>query len=281
MCLAIERLKDIHGVDRAKINAFIKEHKNKYVESILNRAVGYKLGEERWEDVKDELYEYIPSFVIIIEELLENEQKDWIDIKKINEGSFLTTFQIGEKVLKVGIASPNEHEIPNHRIFLQPLLRRNILHDKSVSVVIQEKIEPCELHAEELYKVYKELRDDGIYATDFKPSNLGITRKPNVIHFKGVKDVAPEAVGFDRGIDSQKVLPAGEAVLFDLDYCYDEKNLEVNFKSVAKLPWPSDIAIDFEKRYRKEKGLQDPFKKYIMDSTMHYFMDDDLDYEFN
>ena len=276
MFRAIDKLKKVKGVDKNRIHEFIKENKGEYVKAILNDCLERRMKDD-WNIKQKEVYKYVPSFVIIIEELLQNEKKDWIDIEEKNEGTYLTAYQIGDKILKIGIPG-EQYNMPNHRRFLQPLLRKEIMK-KSISVVIQEKIEPCELNAEELYQIYKELRDDGIFVTDFKPNNFGITKKPNRVHFDGIEEVAPEAAGFDKNIDLKDVLPAGEAVLFDLDYCFSEKDLDDPIKGVEKLPWPSDIAVDFEKRYRKERGLKPLFTDHIMDSTLKYFFKDKFDIE--
>ena len=247
-------LKFIGGADREKINLILEKHKEDVVKEILYNSInGSGKYPERWAKIKDDIESYIPTVIIIIEELLKQEQKRWIDMDVLDRGYHVTAFEIGNKILKIGITG-YKFEIPNHRRILQPLARFVLGKEKKASIEIQEKVETGRFPKEELYKVYKEIRDAGILVTDFKPQNIGRLRKPNIVHFKGIDSVAPNAVGLDKEIDSYEVLPAGELVVFDLDYIFREPpNKDIDEEDI---PWPSEYALDMEDIYQAEKKLK-------------------------
>lgn len=113
---------------------------------------------------------------------------------------------------------------------------------------------------EELYEIYKELRDDGIIWTDAKAKNVGKLMKPNIKYSPKIGEIddngnitwgsqkyAGKAAGFDSQPENQEVLMAGEYVILDLDFVWEEGD-----KSII---WPSggSYSFEFEKRYQEEK----------------------------
>ena len=246
-------LKFIEDIDRDKINLILENNKEEVVKEILKNSImgsGKYLG--KWNLIKDEIESYIPTIKIIIDELLQQENKRWIDISVLERGYYVTAFEIGNKVLKIG-TTDGKYEVSNHRRILQPLARFRFGKNKGCALEIQEKVETGRFPIDELYKVYKELRDDGILATDFKPQNVGRLTKPNIVHFDGIDSVAPEAIGFDKEIESDKVLPKGELVLFDLGYIFKyQKDQNTDGEDIIR--WPSEFALDMEERYEREKN---------------------------
>ena len=95
-----------------------------------------------------------------------------------------------------------------------------------------------------LYKIYKELRDDGIVWTDIDWENIGVLLEDNVTTLNGKQfEVDDGSVGFvsKKGGDSLK---KGEVAIIDTDYIYraDDSNKE----------WVAG-AERFEQKYQKEK----------------------------
>lgn len=118
--------------------------------------------------------------------------------------------------------------------------------------------EKREYWEKELYKLWLELRKDGIIWTDPKIENIGILKKANKVYRNStiknssiVEDtdyVADEAVGF-TGKREKKILDAGEVVVIDLDHIYEVSQI-VDWgllRARAKF---------FEQCYRNELNLE-------------------------
>lgn len=176
-----------------------------------------KLQEER-------IYDFLKT---VIEEVAKNEDKKVTDVKEAGRGQYSKGFQIGEKVIKFGVDRGAEI-IPYHRRILQPIIRRPVYNSEGTRplfyIEIQEKVkdwEETEIEDEDVYQVYKELREDGILWVDAKIENLGRLKKPNIVHMKDFNQVEDSTVGIDRE-DSQKVeiLPEGELIILDSDFIH-------------------------------------------------------------
>ena len=135
---------------------------------------------------------YVPAITRMIDELLASEGVRLVDIGYIDNGSSSTVYEIGEKVLKLG--SPRtSYNIPNHPRILQPLIRLELFDEKCENeifacVEITEKTQRIgedEISSEELYQIYKELRDSGIIWTDIREANIGRLLRKNVPNLNG------------------------------------------------------------------------------------------------
>ena len=125
----------------------------------------------------------------------------------------------------------------------------------------------------QLYEIYKELRDDGIIWTDAKASNVGKLTKPNKRYSKKIGEIDDKGIitwgsqkyagtgaGFETQDENQEILNAGEYVIIDLDYIWEE-----NYENII---WPSggSLSFEFEKMYKKEKANESA-EKEIEDSS--------------
>lgn len=184
----------------------------------------------------------------VVQELLEHEQAKPSDIKYLSKGGYSHVFKIGEKILKYG-KRPRTPEIAhNSEFFLQPLLRTSLNGSDSLEVYEEVNVGATQ---EEMYQLYKSLREQGLTWTDIKPDNVGHLKKDNSIHFDGIESVAHNAVGFkvDRDIPLRK---AGEVVLIDLDFVFAEDE-----KVVIPSQGNSSYFFDkFTSRYQKEKEAE-------------------------
>lgn len=128
---------------------------------------------------------------LMLQEVLKHEKKQLSDIKQVGDGGYSSAFQIGSKIIKIGQA-PETYEIAkNSKRFLKPLIRHKLelINEEgkidTISVEITEAVDTnTNVTEEELYAIYKELREEGIIWTDAKSSNVGRLLKPNVPHFK-------------------------------------------------------------------------------------------------
>ncbi len=203
-----------------------------------------------------------------IHELCQNEKCDLSDISFLGSGTFSKAYQIGNKVLKLGM-DHHKFSIPrNNRRFLQPIVRsEQILNGDRASYI--EITELCDMtkpaSGEDVYKVYKELRDQGIIWGDAKPNNLGRLIKPNKRYLDSIGEIddngntvwgsqshAGKEAGFEEENDKQDVLGPGEYVIIDLDFLFreDDKNIR-NYSSSYELRY------QMEKKQNKEKTVTD------------------------
>lgn len=195
----------------------------------------------------------------ILEELLESENKSPIDIEWVKDkGAYSRVYIIGQKVLKIGHPRAT-YKIPNHRRILQPELRIELKkhkYERFACVEVQDYVEtpPKEIDREQLYQLYKELREDGIICADLRYDNVGRLLKDNKPNLCGEElHVEPYTAGLIGS--ANEVLKKGELVVIDLDHIYVLENEE-------KLPEMTLMAELFEDRYQEEKiyneGITEP-----------------------
>lgn len=123
---------------------------------------------------------------------------------------------------------------------------------------------------EEVYEIYKELRDDGFIWTDAKASNIGRLRRQNKRYSNyigeineqgevswGSQEYAGTGAGIEKQNDKQDVLGAGEFVIIDLDYIWKEDSDEIR--------WPigGSFSREFERRYQEEKSRKNKEKEEV------------------
>lgn len=201
---------------------------------------------------------YVPTVTRILEELLAEQNVKMVDIEPKGSGAYSRVYQIGAKVLKIGL--PREtYKIPNHPRILQPLTRTNLIDEREKNKICGcieisdavDKLKEEEFQVEKLYQVYKELRDEGIIWTDARFSNVGKLRRRNVPTLNGEEmNVDPVAVGMDKQIESAR-LEAGDWVILDTDFIYRQEE--------PTIIWAYGNFVhsqQFEKRWQQEKQGQ-------------------------
>lgn len=210
----------------------------------------------------------------LIDELCKHEKVGIEDIEYGGSGFFNFNIKIGDYILKLGQDGRETDYIPNDKRIIKPLLRQqtNIGNKKDVPTTFVEiqnvvdtswydELDKDEIR-EQLYIIYKELRDRGKVWTDIKPQNVGRLLKPNKENFKievlnengeiEKKELQSSnyAVSFTGDMPNE-ILDTGELVVIDTDYIYkaDDK---------YKYPVPKESYFDeFEERYREEKSKID------------------------
>ena len=190
----------------------------------------------------------------MFDELLESENKKMIDIEYLSSGGYSDVYKIGDSVIKIG-GPRKKYKIINHRRILQPLTRTNFLDLENnepfacieIAPAVETNLED-ELTEEELYKIYKELRDDGIIWTDCKDINVGRLTRENVPKLNSEEiDIAPESIGADQKPKGE-ILKKGDYVIIDSDYIYKENDPDISF---AGSKW--SLSKKFEQKYQREK----------------------------
>lgn len=237
-------VKDLN-MDFVEINNYINENIDLIIEEVSNYSIN---------TLKDEkIYGFIKE---LIKELVEKEKIDYSDIELIGEGTSSRVFGIGSKVLKVGM--PKEvFKMKNNKLFLQPIYRKEIksIHrnESLMCVEITEKVDTENITDDDVYYIYKTLRDEGLIWLDHIKGNVGRLLKDNKIYFDGIDYVDKEST--DYTTDNNKILPKGSLVIIDNDCIYDAEEL---FKSVEYRMF-GHCSI-YEARYREEKENEERSK---------------------
>lgn len=191
----------------------------------------------------------INALTLIAEEISENEKTDISELEIIGNGEFSTAYKLGNKVIKFGKERAT-YNVPYHRRLLQPLIRKLISSDYSpIYIEISEYLEPDEsITDEDVYSIYKELRDDGIVWTDPQKANLGRLKKENIIHYNDPLYVEDSSLGFNTPRPKETPLQKGEIVIIDTDFLYPAINFDINTRN-----FEYNIKFyKYEERYQRE-----------------------------
>lgn len=270
-------LKEISPKYSNKINETINSNQDKICKDILLRSLSKRNVQDDI-TIKD-LNDYSLTLQILFREILKSEGKKFCDVEMIGEGGFSQIFKVGDKVIKVG-APRKTYNIPNHRRIIQPLARVNLTNQYQESIGTIEVTDEVDtsrgalskITKEDLYRIYKELRDDGIIWTDPKINNLGILKRKNVPTIRGKHfQVSPISAGFINELKEIKPLNKGDIVIVDTDYLYLQGQKDISYNNNPYIDY-------FEKRYQEEKRKKgkDSTEKKIF--TQEKDIDDDLDY---
>lgn len=192
----------------------------------------------------------INALTLIVEEISENEKVDISELEECGNGTYSTTYKLGNKVIKFG-KKRETYQIPYHRRILQPLIRRNISSDySSLYIEISEYLKPDgSITKEDVYSIYKELRDNGIIWADPKIENLGRLEKENIIHYNEPLYVEDSSIGFNTPRQNEAPLQKGEIVIIDTDLLYPEISFDINSPNIN---YGFEFR-EFEERYQNEK----------------------------
>ena len=233
-----------------KIDDKINQNQDEVCKHILIKSLrkGTQSANISLKDIND----YSLTLQLLIRDMLNSEHKKFSDMRKVGEGVYSNVYQIGTKIIKIG-APRQTHKIPNHRRILQPIVRKELTNGMGEpigSIEVTDEVDTSKetlskITEEDLYKIYKELRADGIVWGDPKIDNLGVLKRENKPTLNG-KDfyVASNSVGFRSEI-FPKPLQRGDFVITDLDYLYYENDKD---KKVNK----NSYVLEFERRYRSE-----------------------------
>lgn len=191
---------------------------------------------------------------LIILDVLKNENVKLSDIT-YNGGGLSSVLLIGNKVIKIGDRATKS--FPNNPYIISPLLRKKLeFNGESCFVEVTERVDTSKKASkEELYQLFKKLRNLNLTWTDIKEDNVGRLKKENIIHWRQNLNPTDGVLGLDvkRG---EKILKEGDLVILDADFIYDANDPNINYIN------NKDIYDEFEKRYQKEiKELKEQEKK--------------------
>lgn len=183
---------------------------------------------------------------LLILDIMKNENVKFSEITS-NFGAFSYVLLIGDKVIKFG--DRDIKTFPNNPYIIAPLLRKEIKSNgESCFVEVTERVDTSiKPSREELYQLYKKLRDLGLIWTDIQENNVGRLKKDNVIHWNENLTPSEKVLGLQTK-RSETILKEGDLVILDADFIYDENDSNIHYSN------KKSIYIEFEKRYQSEKN---------------------------
>lgn len=198
---------------------------------------------------------------LIVLEVAKNEAVNLSDIN-YNGGGFSRVLLIGEKVVKIG--SRFTKTFPNNPYIISPLLRQEFnINGESCFVEVTERVDTTtDINTEDLYQLFKNLRDLGLIWTDIKQGNVGRLRRDNVIHWNDPLEPS-DAVLCLENKRGNAILEAGDLVILDADFIYDENASDINYTNHRAL------VEQFETRYQREKALTTSADAPIIDECTY------------
>ncbi len=193
--------------------------------------------------IKDPTLKEIIKLIIL--DVMKNENAKFSDIT-YNGGGFSRILLIGDKVIKLGDRVTKS--FPNNPYIVAPLLRKEFnINNESCFAEVTERVDTStSVSKEELYQLFKNIRNLGLIWTDIKQSNVGRLKRKNIIHWQENLNPSEEVLGLESKRE-QMVLDKGELVILDADFIYDENDSNINYAN-NKL-----LYDEFEKRYQNEK----------------------------
>lgn len=202
-----------------RYNNYINKKPDNVIYEILIKGFNLDLNEIKNEKIYDTIKQ-------IIDELLNYEKLNYSDINFIGYGAYSFVVSIGSKVLKLG-QKREVFKMDNNRRFLKPILRTEINKINSEEVLgcveITEKVSTKNITKNDIYVVYKELRDKGYIWADCRKDNVGRLLKDNKIYFN---DLNPTLSAINYNTNNEEELSHGELVIIDNDYIYSENEFE-------------------------------------------------------
>ena len=219
----------------SKVKDYIDNNPEKAVNSIfyeINKRV----------KIEDTTLKEVVKLIIL--DVLKNENVKLSDIT-YNGGGLSSVLLIGNKVIKIGDRATKS--FPNNPYIISPLLRKKLEFNGAFCFVeVTERVDTSKKASkEELYQLFKKLRNLNLVWTDIKEDNVGRLKKENIIHWRQNLNPTDGVLGLDvkRG---ETILKEGDLVILDADFIYDENDPNINYIN------NKDIYDEFEKRYQSE-----------------------------
>lgn len=239
----IKRLMELKREDKfvSKINAYIDNNPYIMVNSIIDILKTKILNNK-----KINFNTYRSFIFLLLDEISKNESTSISSTEFIGTGGYSAVFAIKTKVIKIGIERKTPH-FPNNPYILKPLLRKTITIDNiPIFFEVIEKVDTNinDITKEEIYKLYKNIREIGLIWTDVKIDNVGRLIKDNKIYWYENITPSDETLEFTKTIGNHQ-LKKGELIVLDGDYIYNENDHNINSKM-------SNLQTEFEKTYQKE-----------------------------
>ena len=217
----------------------------------------------------------------VVDELCKNEDVGISDIEFLGNGAYSTVYGIGEKVLKISFTRQTPVFSDNPYI-VRPLLRREISNDDfGFFIEVTEKVDTNSFVSDdEMYDLYKKIRNLGLIWVDTFKDNVGRLKKDNIIHWKDDLLPTSNSLNLNDKVGEDVVLKKGDLVLMDADFIYDEdeclyspnlinKNFENRFQHDLNLTLEIIKNLDTNskifKKVVKQRGFRPAYVRYIIE----------------
>ena len=222
----------------SQVKRYIDDNEEKAMNSIFCET-------DRLEKIKEPAMMEIIKLIIL--DVMKNENVRFSDIT-YNGGGFSRILLIGDKVIKLGDRFTKK--FPNNPYIVSPLLRKEFeINNSKCFVEVTERVDTSKRPSnEELYQLFKNIRNLGLIWTDIKAVNVGRLNKKNIIHWRDKLEPTEEILGLatKRGTT---ILEEGDLVVLDADFIYDENDPNINYVD------QKSTFDEFEKRYQSEKRI--------------------------
>lgn len=234
-----------------KISKKIESSPRKYIIDLIKEKYFNYLSNSEKNRIKDsnEFNTILDVVYLIIEDIARNEKVPLSSFSIVGGGSYSAVFGLGDKIIKIG-KDRGVKSFNNNPYVVSTLLRKSFPINDKLSLVIEvnEKVDTKSyVSDEEMYQLYKKLRDIGLVWTDIYKGNVGRLLKDNVIDWRFDLKPSDKVLGLDK-YRGTEILRKGDIVILDCDYIFDENNI------------PKEITSDFRyaeglfaERYEKEK----------------------------
>ncbi len=216
-----------------KIDSYFNMKKEEFLTAILTKTLLTSGNVD-----EKQLNSLINIVTKTVDKVLEKENCKITDIKILLSGGFSSVIQIGDMIVKVGLPRKT-FDIPNDKRILQPYLRKDLSKEYGVEAVIEvsDRVDTdISLSEDELYEIYKDMRNRGIVCGDFKYDNVGKLIKPNISHNDEINGMIGEI---------SETFNSGEYVIIDTDFIYNENDPNIDLTS--------NLSSKFENRYILEQ----------------------------
>lgn len=224
-----------------KIDSYFNIKKEEFLTAILTKTLSTSGNVD-----EKQLNSLINIVTKTVDKVLEKENCKITDIKILLSGGFSSVIQIGDMIVKVGLPRKT-FDIPNDKRILQPYLRKDLSKEYGVEAVIEvsDRVDTdISLSENELYEIYKDMRNRGVVCGDFKYSNVGKLIKPNISH----SDKANGMIG-----EVSETLNSGEYVIFDTDFIYNENDPNIDLTSNLSSKFENRYILEQQKKENKVK----------------------------
>ena len=206
---------------------------------------------EKFDNILEVIY-------LIIEDVCHNENIDITEIERVGNGSFSSVILAKDKVIKIGIPGKTK-SFPNNPYINAMLLRKEfpINNEASIFVEVSERVDiKSAIDIEELYQLYKKMRNIGLVWLDAAARNAGILLKDNKVSWRFDLPITDKSLGLDK-FRGEEQLKKGDIVILDNDLIYDidDQNIPAEFATTYQ--------VIFERRYQKDPQKSPIYGKRI------------------
>lgn len=245
---AVKNNKEAKELVDKKIEKSEKEQMTKKITQLYQQF--YRIKELKNDEQSQKNFQTIVEVIyLIVKDICKNEQINISDIKYIGRGGFSAVLIIGDKVVKIGQTRLTK-TFPNNPYIVASLLRKEFKINESTSIFIEvnERVDTnSKITNEELYQLYKKIRDLHLVWLDVAQKNVGRLLKDNKIYWREDLPITDKVLGLEES-RRKEILKKGDIVILDNDAIYDEKILEEKHIHLT------DLQEEFEKRYQQEKN---------------------------